>query len=114
MSLDLRPLTANVTSELLQQIAEDHALRAEVLWAFIVLLHFAALLPLDPMFVHILVCLLSWAGGKVGEAGRREQGMLDWVYGSGSFAECVQAGFYKGIERRLGWDEGVGRWGVLG
>lgn len=112
MSLDLRPLTmTNVTTEVLQQIAEDHALRAEILWAFIVLLHFAALLPLDPVLVHIFVCLLSWAGGKV--RGGREQGVLDWVYGSGSFDECVKGGFYGGIERRLGWDEGVGKWGIM-
>ena len=46
MSLDLRPLLTNATAEVLEEILEDHALRAEILWAFIVLLHFAALLPL--------------------------------------------------------------------
>ncbi|KAM0710652.1 hypothetical protein Q7P35_001390 [Cladosporium inversicolor] len=72
MSLDLRPLLTNATAEVLQEIVEDHALRAEILWAFVVLLHFAALLPLDPMFVHIFVCLLSWAGGST--RGREEAG----------------------------------------
>lgn len=61
MSLDLRPLTTNATAEVLQEIAADHALRAEILWAFVVILHFAALLPLDPIFVHVFVALLSWA-----------------------------------------------------
>lgn len=67
MSLDLRPLTTNATAEVLQEIAADHALRAEILWAFVVILHFAALLPLDPIFVHVFVALLSWAApGRAG------------------------------------------------
>lgn len=110
MSLDLRPILTNATAEVLQEIVEDHALRAEILWAFVVLLHFAALLPLDPMFVHIFVCLLSWAGGSTRG---RDEGMLDWVYGNGSFADCVVEGFYEGIEGRLGVDWGLGRWGLL-
>ena len=105
MSLDLRPILTNATAEVLQEIVEDHALRAEILWAFVVLSHFAALLPLDPMFVHILVCLLSWAGGST--RGRGE-GMLDWVYGSGTFAGCLGDGFYRGLEGRLVVDWGLG------
>lgn len=105
MSLDLRPLLTNATAEVLQEIVEDHALRAEILWAFVVLLHFAALLPLDPMFVHIFVCLLSWAGGSTRG---REEGMLDWVYGSGTFADCVEGGFYGALEGRLSFDGGLG------
>ena len=105
MSLDLRPLLTNATAEVLQEIVEDHALRAEILWAFVVLLHFAALLPLDPMFVHIFVCLLSWAGGST--RGRVE-GVLDWVHGSGTFADCVEGGFYRGLEGRLSFDSSLG------
>jgi len=112
MSLDLRPLLTNATAEVLEEILEDHALRAEILWAFIVLLHFAALLPLDPVFVHVFVCLLSWAGGSGSVRGRGE-GMLDWVRGSGSFAECVQEGFYGALEGRISLDSGVGRRGLL-
>lgn len=110
MSLDLRPLTTNATAELLQEIVEDHALRAEILWAFVVILHFAALLPLDPMFVHVFVCLLSWAGGNTRG---RDEGMLDWVYGSGTFADCVAKGFYEGLVGRLSVDWGLGKLGVL-
>ena len=110
MSLDLRPILTNATAEVLQEILEDHALRAEILWAFVVLLHFAALLPLDPMFVHVFVCLLAWAGGNTRG---RDEGMLDWVYGSGDFADCVVEGFYRGIEGRLGVDSGVGRRGLV-
>jgi len=134
MSIDLRPFTTNATAELLSEIAADHALRAEILWAFVVILHFAALLPLDPVFVHVFVCLLSWAGGGGGIAGGggggtggfggnngiadgvgiggranlRDQGMLDWVYGSGLFADCLREGFYEGLRERLRVDEGVG------
>lgn len=133
MSIDLRPFTTNATAELLSEIAADHALRAEILWAFVVILHFAALLPLDPVFVHVFVCLLSWAGGSggiagggrggfggadgmgfangIGIAGRanlRDQGMLDWVYGSGRFADCLREGFYESLRGRLRVDEGVG------
>jgi hypothetical protein len=110
MSLDLRPLTTNATAEMLQEIIEDHAVRAEILWAFVVILHFAALLPLDPMFVHVFVCLLSWAGGNT--KGRND-GMLDWVYGSGTFEDCVLDGFYGGLQGWLSVDGGVGRWGLL-
>jgi len=112
MSLDLRPLLlTNATAEVLQEILEDHALRAEILWAFVILLHFAALLPLDPLFVHIFVCLLSWAGGNT--RGGRNEGMLDWVYGSGRFEECVKEGFYVGFEGRLGVDYGIGKMGLI-
>jgi len=110
MSLDLRPILTNATAEVLQEILEDHALRAEILWAFVVLLHFAALLPLDPMFVHIFVCLLSWAGGSTRG---REEGMLDWVHGSGTFADCLGEGFYRGLEGRLSLDSGVGSRGLV-
>jgi hypothetical protein len=117
MSIDLRPFTTNATAELLSEIAADHALRAEILWAFVVILHFAALLPLDPVFVHVFVCLLSWAGGSgrggmLGgggiAGGLRDEGMLDWVYGSGRFADCLREGFYDGLRGRLSIDEGVG------
>jgi len=64
MSLDLRPLTTNATQQTLQEILEDHAIRAEILWSFIILLHFAALLPLNPMLVHAFVLLLDWASAK--------------------------------------------------
>lgn len=64
MSLDLRPLTTNATQQTLQEILEDHAIRAEILWSFIILLHFAALLPLNPMLVHAFVLLLDWASEK--------------------------------------------------
>ena len=82
------------------------------------------------MFVHVFVCLLSWAGGSGGIAGGgrggfgvadgmgtggranlRDQGMLDWVYGSGRFADCLREGFYEGLRGRLGVDDGVGRVG---
>lgn len=64
MSLDLRPLTTNVTQQTLQEILEDHAIRAEILWSFIIILHFAALLPLNPLLVHTFVLLLDWAAEK--------------------------------------------------
>ena len=78
MSLDLRPLTSNATEEVLQEIVHDHAVRAEILWAFVVLLHFAGLLPLDPMVVHVFVCLLEWAGARKASNG-----------GSGSGDDCM-------------------------
>lgn len=75
MSLDLRPLTqftgnATVQAQILQEIVEDHAIRAEILWAAVVLMHFARLLPLDAMLVHVFVMLLRWTGERrFGEAG---------------------------------------------
>jgi hypothetical protein len=111
MSLDLRPILTNATAEVLQEILEDHALRAEILWAFVILLHFAALLPLDPVFVHVFVCLLAWAGGNT--RGARDGVMLDWVYGNGRFEDCVREGFYGGIEGRLGVDSGLGVRGLI-
>lgn len=64
MSLDLRPITTNATQQTLHEILEDHAVRTEILWSFIILLHFAALLPLNPVLVHAFVVLLGWATEK--------------------------------------------------
>ncbi|OQN99514.1 hypothetical protein B0A48_14656 [Cryoendolithus antarcticus] len=64
MSLDLRPLTTNATQQTLQAIMDDHAIRTEILWSFIILLHFAALLPLNPVLVHVFVVFLTWATSK--------------------------------------------------
>jgi len=49
------------------------------------------------------------AGGGVG---LRDQGVLDWVYGSGGFADCLGEGFYEGLRGRLGVDEGLGGVGI--
>ena len=39
--------------------------------------------------------------------------MLDWVYGSGGFEDCLRDGFYEGLRGRLGVDEGMGVLGVF-
>ncbi|QIX02414.1 hypothetical protein AMS68_007931 [Peltaster fructicola] len=61
MSIDLRPLFASANQTAAQQVLEEQALRAEILWTFIILLHFAALIPLNPLVVHLFVVLLNWA-----------------------------------------------------
>lgn len=46
--------------------------------------------------------------GIAGRANLRDQGMLDWVYGNGRFADCLREGFYESLRGRLRVDEGVG------
>lgn len=54
MLLDDRVLGANATSSTRDQWAREVWPQVEVLWAFLILLHFAGLIPIDPVILHVL------------------------------------------------------------
>lgn len=111
MSLDLRPLTTNASQHTLHEILEDHAIRAEILWSFIVLLHFAALLPLNPVIVHVFVVLLNWATEKARPVlEQRAYTCSSVVAGWLALRSLLTLllAFYDGVSQRLNLDSSVG------
>lgn len=106
--LDFRPFMANTTAEIVvQELREEIALRLEVLCFFLLLLQFAGLENLEPLYVHFVlgttVCLCGQFRGDDGMVSV----VLDWVLGRKS---CVPRGFEGDITGWIGWDEGMGRW----
>ena len=106
--LDFRAFMANTTTEIiLQELNEEIALRLEVFCYFLILLHFAGLENLEPLFVYHVLGTIMYLRGHV----RGDDGMvsvvLDWGFGRKS---CVPGGFDGGVGGWVGWDEGMGRW----
>ncbi|KAK4550831.1 hypothetical protein LTR36_000411 [Oleoguttula mirabilis] len=58
MLFDPRFIGANATNETRDAWAEDQWPHIKLIWAFLILLHFAALLHVDPVVVHWLCVLL--------------------------------------------------------
>jgi len=58
MIFDERLISANATKETRDAWAEDQWPHIQIIWAFMILLHFAALLHVDPVIVHWLCVLL--------------------------------------------------------
>lgn len=54
MFLDDRVLGANATDATRDEWARERWRGVQLLWAFMILLHFAALLHLDPLVIHFL------------------------------------------------------------
>jgi hypothetical protein len=59
MFWDYRLLGANSTNISRNEWAADVWPQIELIWAFMILLHFAALLPIDPLVLHLLSVLLK-------------------------------------------------------
>lgn len=59
MFLDDRVLGANASEATRDQWAHEKWPKVQLLWAFIILLHFAALLHIDPLVLHALSVLLK-------------------------------------------------------
>lgn len=58
MLFDERFLGANATKESRDAWAEDTWPQIKLVWSWMILLHFARLLPLDPVIIHWLAVLL--------------------------------------------------------
>ena len=69
MLLDTRFLGANSTKASRNEWAEDQLFGIHVIWSFMLLLHFAALIHLNPVLVHYLSVVLRH-GGEAEEGGR--------------------------------------------
>lgn len=103
--LDFRPFMANTTAEIVvQELREETALRLEVSCCFLILLQFAGLENLEPLFVHFVLGTIMYLRGQF----RGDDGMvsvvLDWVFGRKS---CVWAGLMWVLAD--GWD-GIREW----
>ena len=57
MFLDSRVIGQNTTAASRDQWAADYFPRIELIWGYMILLHFARLIPLDPLVLHFL-CIL--------------------------------------------------------
>ncbi len=57
MFFEKRFIGFNATAETRDQWALDYYPRVELIWGYMILLHFARLLPLDPLLLHFLSVL---------------------------------------------------------
>ena len=62
MLFDERFIGANATTQSRDEWAADTWPQIKLLWAWMILLHFARLLPLDPVVIHWLSVLLRKVG----------------------------------------------------
>lgn len=64
MLLDPRLIGFNATLESRNAWAEDQWPQIRLMWAFLMFLHFAALIQLDPFVVHVISLILNWVASR--------------------------------------------------